>query len=1650
MTDRPGAPFDGLGERLHQGDPLERILLDLIGPGWREVLRHCSVVPDFTEDLYRTLLCTVPDGPAVTELLDHGLLEPAARPGRYRIAETLRFACWDSWWRDSTGPATEAPAALRRLAVRLAADSADCDDEPGWLRHLAIAGELDPGTFRAAFDEADRRLDLARCQDLVNAVTDPQVAPLLQPAIGRTVAEARVRIRARALWRPAYHQSAGYFRRPRADEPLLTLLAERDPRLLRLQATGGSGKSMLLRWFMARYCQQLPVPVPCAYLDFDHCDPALAVTHPWLLVLEAAAQLNEQLVDTPFDELLASRREYLALLPRNRDRAADAGLGRPGTGAEGEVTTVGDFIAVLHETLDRRRARAVLVLDTLEEVTLRDGAQLDGLANVLERLLAGVPELRIVVSGRYDLSEALPLRARALRLDPFDPEEADAYLRDVRSIDDPALRRAIAESGDGLPYTLALFADLAADLTPEQIRSASGPGLLYAIDRVLERVHDDRLRWLLRYGVIPRRLSLSIVQEVMLPHLRQGIRGSGTADDPGRDERPVMRFPIFLRAEPGFTDEADELPELWAALTRYAGDSVWVGRDPRDPDGLVIDRTVRDPLRALLADHPVSKLLDRDLAEYFAHRARTAEGSTEWVRWTVEEYYHRFSGDQQRGAEAWARLVGEPGFGEPDPSLVQLAEEVLQLAGAGELTLPPDALARAVLIVCRAVPEGGDHHLLLETEAAISAGPVGREVRRAIELTAARQLIRLDRLAGARRRLAAAAADLDLAAPGTVAEYHRLTGAVALAAWRGDLAQQAFERADRVLRPTGGEVAAETRADVARLLDAGWVGYAAHWLPRLDARSDPELYLRLLLAVGRPTEALAAHASLGPAARFRTTDQAALAALRLHRPAEVLALTDPSAWSPPGATAVLEGASGSLLARGAAHVMLRAPVREVTALTEQLAAERLPASPLAILLLRTAQLLDTAGGNREEVRLLILRARRLAGAGPDGTAADLLAELAWWPEEAPGEPSVFADEPLAAAPLPFRVGWLVGALAHGRPQDHEAFAGELIDALGPLGRAEARLVALERLDRVPGWLRLFPETAERLTGLCTPDVRWTDSADAAALGLTYAELLRLVGRPREASDLARACAEELARTESAVWLRYLDRTVSEVRRPGDVPEDLADVLRRDYDAFPEAAAAVLTEQALHGPWKDGGTGARTMAVRAWLMLKGRPGSLTKARCAGAVAVTAAWSGGTRPEVQRLARRSLEVYEELGRPPEERYRPTTRLGSDEPEPAVEWHENVLQLDGGMPLSRRVASLSLQFLESTGPGARRRLTQRHAAAPEWLGGLDALHTALSGSPAGWVEEAGALVGTVLPGRTGPGQSNEPRELDLRLEAAVGQEALLAAPWEAVVSPEAIPVLRRDRTFVYRGLAGHPTEAAALGRLRALAEDVPGGTPPTDLRDFVAHLWGLAPRPVRVGVLARGRADGSSEHFTGRSAMSHLLVVYENHRSVRMVDPTRRGDRRGLPQLVHVQGTFHEKAADPRIRWDPREDSNAAGLGEFLGVRSGPNPVVVLEALDPGTHHEAVRQVLLRNLFAAELLARGEVSAVLAIGPFPRSATGSELARWHFVERLVEGVHPALALKELTRDQVRAEGPPMLTLPALFSTLPTDLLVPLWASA
>ncbi len=116
----------------------------------------------------------------------------------------------------------------------------------------------------------------------------------------------------------------------------------------------------------------------------------------------------------------------------------------------------------------------------------------------------------------------------------------------------------------GVPFTLALVADLLGTdpgITPDQLvgPQASMP---YLVERVIGRIEDVRLRWVVRAGVVPRRLSFDFFRHVLAPLLTE------------------------VAAET-FPDDEDDLRGLWDRLIDYVGSRSWIALSPAQPDTVV-------------------------------------------------------------------------------------------------------------------------------------------------------------------------------------------------------------------------------------------------------------------------------------------------------------------------------------------------------------------------------------------------------------------------------------------------------------------------------------------------------------------------------------------------------------------------------------------------------------------------------------------------------------------------------------------------------------------------------------------------------------------------------------------------------------------------------------------------------------------------------------------------------------------------------------------------------------------------------------------------------------------------------------------------------------------------------------------------------
>ncbi|MET0133691.1 MAG: peptidoglycan-binding domain-containing protein [Kibdelosporangium sp.] len=659
-------------------DKIEDVLTGLRPPGEREALKRCAVVRTFDRELFDGVL-TPDESPAGWPPFDSFVasfeVERVPRvAGGYRLQQRARLDNWRAWWAgEPVGPPV--PADLRALAARLAEHFRAGERSRDLLGQLVLYDQEQAAeVFRGLYAQADQRFDLARCQDLIDVLLDECRAPLLGPDL-ITLRDQRIAyLTARSLWSTEYLQTGTFLETAGLRRAYDELLAGDGPRVLEMHAPGGRGKTMELRWLISRVF--VLKRIPCAKSDFDYLDPVNATRYPLLVLLEAAAQLNQQLPQEPFNAFLESFGWATPLLRRHvtdASRVAAASKRLRTQHTRLAATVPKRFVQTFNNAVGD--GPAVMVLDTLEEVHLRPQNDLAGLLRLLRYLHDECPGLRLVLSGRYPVSELGGLPPTVHR-EPecFSTADADRYLAELRQIGRPEVRAAITDKAAGDPFKLSLLADIVQQrpsLTPAHVQQFEAD-LIYLILRVIRRIQEPRVRWLLRYGVIPRTLSLEFVREVMQRDLERGLSGDLELDSPGDDVLPdqldskVTAFPTSAQGL--------DLDECWAQLCRYAATSSWVSPVPEDPESLRFHPNVLAPMRRVIRAHPVYASLHLAAVDYFERKA--AEDAERWDHWIGEAIYHRFQVDGPDAAGYWRLALDRVDLDDPQRR-ADLAEQLL-------------------------------------------------------------------------------------------------------------------------------------------------------------------------------------------------------------------------------------------------------------------------------------------------------------------------------------------------------------------------------------------------------------------------------------------------------------------------------------------------------------------------------------------------------------------------------------------------------------------------------------------------------------------------------------------------------------------------------------------------------------------------------------------------------------------------------------------------------------------------------------------------------------------------------------------------------------------------------------------------------------
>jgi tetratricopeptide (TPR) repeat protein len=1681
-----------LAAGLRAGGGLGTVLFAVLPAPTRQALRRCATQRSFDASLYDELL-RPPDGPGLDELVQDGHVELASgEVDRYRLVASIQEPAFGDWWTEAGRPPGEPPVPepLRELAAAAARHHAAGRPLDALDQLLLCDQPTARSRFVELYDVADTAHDLPGCQALLDVVDSPYRLPLIDRDLLELRHDRSAYLAARNLWSTAFYQSARYLPRRALEQALEDLLDGRGGRILQIHARGGMGKTMQLRWFIARRCVPAPNRIPCARIDLDTVAAVAATRHPWLLLVELAAQLDLQLTYGPFQDLLASYSSYRVLLSHAPDTTE---VPVSADDVDGEDISA-RFTGVLTESAADRPV--VLAFDSMEQLFRLDGKP-TGLLRLLGRLQQDAPSLRMVLAGRYDLRQRLPdlpalLPAvlRSVQLGPLDGQDQRRYLRQGRGIHDPELVDAIVRRSGGTPFLLGLLADLA-DAHPgidaPLLDELAGRGMTGLVERVLASVDDDRLRWLLRYGVVPRVLTFRFFAEVMAP---------------------------VMSSVP--TTEA-ELTDLWRRLVKYASTSAWVTAVHEEKESVRFHPEIVPVQRTLIREDPVTVRLHLAAAPWFA--AIADEHPDKWTPYASESIYHAFQTDPAAGVTAWRRAIDTARkAGRPD-WVLELTGELLGRGGgdeggedAGREGVPPQMLVEAHLERGRASAElaqvrrePGEHSLWCDAEASLRAAQALARSASTVRLPEpaatvleARVLIAHGRAEEAEALLRARSTRSG-SSPGA-AELERALGDALDQLGRGDAAdhyRRSYELAAEAGETPGARLAvlslARQRTDRCR------IDQALEWLDLATESGH-----------------LAADDELAVLVRASALDVAGLP-MRAARVLEEFTRNRPN---PPVTVAATQ--ASLLLAADRPEQAVAACSKNL----QRLSHEPGPSADLTAGLLATR---GTAYGALLEfepaVSDLLLAATRARELRDLDAAADYATRAATVQLLDIGDlrgAAQAVDEAERLLSEPGHWGWVVARVARALLLDRmgqPAAARELLDSIWPvLGRTHAGPAAwlhtavggltlrpssgdttclrvlVEQLEEVqPPVARLRPlaglrNAASRAAadpGLTNAFVDvvlsgWLDAgrdpppapAEQVPLRLIAAEVLRLVGRNAEARDVLDRATD--LRHDSLLWWRWL-QVQHRIGPAGDdtlVPPDGLGLAVR----YPVLGAAYLITLAEHRLQVDGYDHAVERLDRATALLS-RPGRAHHwtARLLEAKAEVAS-RGGQHETALRSAAGAVRTWGGLGDDSRQR-----KLGDDYNLGSVRGEPDAGTLE--LRLSRIVEDEPrVQAVASLPNGAEIEATSSMAVVGDRAGGTatDRVRSAVGlimQDWRAWAVAAAELLPADARKLLASGGTLQQR-LDVRLVTAHREPA--AIPWELVRLPEAAdqPLVGLPTVAtVFRGL---PTEQRDENRIRALqavlqrlglfsgvVDGLMGSVTSQALRDFQAQAGiavdGVARRatwaalrsrveagPRRPGRVLLIRPDRIRELGRRRGATvggTDLVSVYRRHGAAVEVleDPTPARlrayggqEQPQPPDVVHVAGMAvllsgatvldlgGDAAARAVVKGAARADQlSVSALGELLAALDDApyGPVVVLDVAAPPTQAEAARSLLVRNSLAHQLICLGHAVAIIATG----MAAPADQDRLYelLLGGLVAGDDPATVVRRLHTAEPRDAG-------------------------
>jgi hypothetical protein len=318
--------------------------------------------------------------------------------------------------------------------------------------------------------------------------------------------------------------------------------------LLSIHGPGGVGKSALVGRFLWLNAQSKKEDrIPFAYLAFD--EPSLSIEMPYTLLVDIASQLELQYPEMS-PEITNFNREVVAFrntgedIVKRKTNVKSRGLRLQISGSS-ETALYASF-ALLIRKISRQNGDTpvVIVLDTFEEVQYRDREHLASLWEMLRMIRSNFELFRVIVAGRapIDRADLINTRISELVLTELAPEDG-IFLLLNQGVADKTIAEAVVRQIGGNPLALRLAANLIS--TDKEAADSSGikglpnKSLLFQVDeqviqgrlykRVLEHIHDEKVRKLAHPGMVLRKVTPEIILYVIAPATGITVDGLGEA-----------------------------------------------------------------------------------------------------------------------------------------------------------------------------------------------------------------------------------------------------------------------------------------------------------------------------------------------------------------------------------------------------------------------------------------------------------------------------------------------------------------------------------------------------------------------------------------------------------------------------------------------------------------------------------------------------------------------------------------------------------------------------------------------------------------------------------------------------------------------------------------------------------------------------------------------------------------------------------------------------------------------------------------------------------------------------------------------------------------------------------------------------------------